>query len=222
MAGTAISPSGFSLIDPLHYADGSADKLRHITLSLTRLVLGFQLVLFGFQLPSRYLLKEWRYLALLLGPGMVGMWLCSSVVIYLFVPNLPLLHAMAIAACVTPTDPILSNTITSDNVEDDNARPALQRLIIAESGASTGLGYIPLFLAWYLVKYTGMGGSGEGGLWQSLSLWSGETWLYTILLSGIYGAAIGWTARQLLCRVPEKDTVGRGSTSVFAIALAVS
>ena len=136
----------------MEYALHSEENLDYITLYFTRLVLGVQLVLAGVQLPHRYLRTEWRSLALLLGPGMCGMWMCASLLVWAMVPHLSFLHALAIAACVTPTDPVLSNSIVKGKFADKNIPKALQKIIIAESGANDGLGYPFLFLPLYLIK----------------------------------------------------------------------
>jgi NhaP-type Na+/H+ or K+/H+ antiporter len=138
------------------------------------------------------------------------------------VPNLPFLHALAVGACVTPTDPVLSNSIVKGKFADKNIPKDLQKIIIAESGANDGLGYPFLFLALYLIQYTGDGGAGQdGGAKVAIGLWFGETWGYTILLSVIYGAAIGWLAKELLHYAEEKHFIDRESFLVFAITLAL-
>jgi len=222
LAGVAFSPHAANFVKPLQYANGSTTDLDTITLYFTRLVLGVQLVLAGVQLPSKYLLREWKSLSLLLGPGMTAMWLCSSLIIWGMVPHLPFLHALAVGACVTPTDPVLSNSIVKGKFADKNIPKDLQRIIIAESGANDGLGYPFLFLALYLIKYIGEGGAGQtGGARVAMGLWFGETWGYTILLSVIYGATVGWIAKELLHWAEEKKFVDRESFLVFAITLAV-
>ena len=222
LAGILFSPNGIGLIDPLHYAQGSVENLKTITLAFSRLVLGVQLVIAGVQLPSRYLWKEWRPLALLLGPGLMGMWLCSSLAMYIVLPDLPFLHALAIAACISPTDPVLSNTIVKGRFADKNVPRPLQQIIVAESGANDGLGYPFLFFAVYLIKYTGMGGEGQtGGAQEAMILWFGETWLYVIFLSIFYGIIVGWAAKRSLHWAEERNYVDRESFLVFAIALAV-
>ncbi|KAG9729647.1 hypothetical protein KCU75_g19260, partial [Aureobasidium melanogenum] len=111
IGGLIFSPHAANLIRPLDYAQGNAEDLETITLYFTRLVLGVQLVLAGVQLPSKYLKQEWRPLSLLLGPGMCVMWLVTSLLVWALVPNIDFLFALAIGACVTPTDPVLSNSI---------------------------------------------------------------------------------------------------------------
>lgn len=222
LAGIILSPHATNLLKPLEYASGSQETLGTITLYFTRLVLGVQLVLAGVQLPSKYLLKEWKSLALLLGPGMIFMWLSSSLLIWGLVPKLNFLHALAVGACVTPTDPVLSNSIVKGKFADKNIPRDLQKIIIAESGANDGLGYPFLFLSLYLIKYVGLGGAGQpGGVRLAMGDWFGETWGYTILLSVVYGATVGWIAKELLQRAQEKKFVDRESFLVFAVTLAL-
>ncbi|RDW69065.1 putative Na/H antiporter [Aspergillus mulundensis] len=222
LAGVAFSPHAANFIRPLDYALGTDQNLDQITLCFTRLVLGVQLVLAGVQLPKRYLQLEWKSLSLLLGPGMAAMWMCSALVIWALVPNFSFLHALAVGACVTPTDPVLSNSIVKGKFADKNVPQPLQRIIIAESGANDGLGYPFLFFALYLIQYTGMGGEGfSGGAGKAMGLWFYETWAYTILLSVGYGVTVGWISRELLHWAEEKHYVDRESFLVFAIALAL-
>ncbi|KAL3435165.1 Sodium/hydrogen exchanger family-domain-containing protein [Aspergillus tetrazonus] len=222
LAGVVFSPHAANFIRPLDYALGADQNLDQITLCFTRLVLGVQLVLAGVQLPKRYLQLEWKSLSLLLGPGMAAMWMCSALVIWALVPNLSFLHALAVGACVTPTDPVLSNSIVKGKFADKNVPQPLQRIIIAESGANDGLGYPFLFFALYLIQYTGMGGEGfSGGAGKAMGLWFYETWAYTILLSVGYGVTVGWVSRELLHWAEEKHYVDRESFLVFAIALAL-
>jgi len=55
------------------------------------------------------------------------------------VPHLNFVHALAIGACVTPTDPVLSNSIVKGKFADKNIPKPLQKIIIGESGANDGL-----------------------------------------------------------------------------------
>ncbi|KAI1418149.1 Sodium/hydrogen exchanger family-domain-containing protein [Hypoxylon sp. FL1857] len=221
LAGLSFSPHAANFVRPLEYA-GSEENLNAITLYFTRLVLGVQLVLAGVQLPSRYLKEEWKPLALLLGPIMTAMWVITSLLIWALVPNLPFLHALTIGACVTPTDPVLSNVIVKGRFADHNVPKDLQKIIIAESGANDGLGYPFLFFALYLIKYIGDGGVSEsGGAGLAIGLWFGETWGYTIILSVIYGAVLGWIAKELLHFCEERKFVDRESFLVFAFSLAL-
>lgn len=224
LAGLTFSPHATNFIRPLQYANNNEENLEIITLYFSRLVLGVQLVLAGVQLPSKYLQTEWKSLSLLLGPGMCAMWLCTSLLVWAMVPNISFVFALAVGSCVTPTDPVLSNSIVKGKFADKNIPPSLQKIIIAESGANDGLGYPFLFLALYLIKYTDSAAHGieSGGAGEAMALWFGETWVYIILLSVAYGAVVGWLAKELLHWAEERHYVDRESFLVFAITLAVS
>lgn len=223
VAGVVFGPHAANFIRPLSYANGNEVDLETITLYFTRLVLGVQLVLAGVQLPSKYLWKEKKSLAIMLGPGMCIMWMMTSLLVWALVPNINFVVAIAVGACVTPTDPILSNSIVKGKFADKNIPPKLQKIIIAESGANDGLGYPFLFLGLYLLKYAGMGGLGQtGGVGRAFGLWFYDTWAYVIVLSVVYGIVVGWIAKELLHWAEERHFVDRESFLVFAIALAVS
>jgi len=222
VAGLIFSPHATNLVRPSQYALDDPEVLETITLYFSRLVLGVQLVLAGVQLPSKYLKKEWRSLALLLGPGMTIMWLVTSLLIFAFVPHISFLQALAVGACVTPTDPVLSNSIVKGKFADKNIPKELQKIITAESGANDGLGYPFLFLPLYLIEHLGSGGDGDGSVAKAMGLWFGETWGYTIIFSVVYGAVVGWIAKELLHWAEEHKYVDKESFLVFAIALAVS
>ncbi|KAG9625187.1 hypothetical protein KCU64_g19411, partial [Aureobasidium melanogenum] len=204
IGGLIFSPHAANLIRPLDYAQGNAEDLETITLYFTRLVLGVQLVLAGVQLPSKYLKQEWRPLSLLLGPGMCVMWLVTSLLVWALVPDIDFLFALAIGACVTPTDPVLSNSIVKGKFADQNIPRELQRIIIAESGANDGLGYPFLFLPLYLIKYLDHPELTHNGASKAVGLWFGETWGYTIILSVVYGAVVGYLAKELLHWAEER------------------
>jgi NhaP-type Na+/H+ or K+/H+ antiporter len=223
VAGLIFSPHAANLVRPEQYALGDPEVLGTITLYFSRLVLGVQLVLAGVGLPSKYLKTEWRGLALLLGPGLIVMWLVTSLLVFAFVPHISFLQALAVGACVTPTDPVLSNSIVKGRFADKNIPKDLQNIIIAESGANDGLGYPFLFLPLYLIQHIGHGGAGQDhSAANAVGAWFGETLGYTIILSVVYGAVVGWIAKELLHRAEERNYVDKESFLVFAIALAVS
>jgi NhaP-type Na+/H+ or K+/H+ antiporter len=222
IAGLIFSPHATNFVRPEEYAIQDPEVLESITLYFTRLVLGVQLVLAGVQLPSKYLKTEWKSLALLLGPGMTVMWIVTSLLVFAMVPHINFLQALAVGACVTPTDPVLSNSIVKGKFADKNIPKELQKIVIAESGANDGLGYPFLFLPLYLIMHIGHGGQGsDHSVKTAIGLWFGETWGYTIILSVVYGATIGWIAKELLHWAEERKYVDRESFLVFAITLAL-
>ncbi|KAH0601990.1 hypothetical protein MHUMG1_00869 [Metarhizium humberi] len=229
LVGVAFGPYAADWIRPWSYAacqqDGLTDaqcqdRLNAITLNFSRLVLGVQLVLAGVQLPSKYLWKELKPILLLVGPGMACMWMATSLLVWGLVGTPSFLHALAVGACVTPTDPVLSAVIVKGKFADHNIPKELQDLIVAESGTNDGLGYPFLFFALYLIKYIGSGAT-EGGAKDAMGLWFAFTWGYTIILSIIYGAVVGWIGKELLYFAKQRNYIDRESFLVFAVALAL-
>ncbi|TGZ78427.1 Sodium/hydrogen exchanger [Ascodesmis nigricans] len=215
-AGIALGPYGANLIRPLDYASGSESRLDDVTLSFCRLVLGVQLVLAGVQLPKQYLGKSWRSLAVLLGPVMVVEWVVTAGLIWTVLPGVDSVFALAIAACVAPTDPILVNHIVKGKFADTHIPVTLQNIIIAESGANDGLGYPFLFIALFTLRhrFTDYGG-------DVLRHWMSETVVYVVLMSVLYGAIVGLVARKLLQGAKKRGLVDQESFLVYAIAMAL-
>lgn len=157
---------------------------------------------------------------LLLGPGMTLMWLTTSFLVWALAGMPNFLHALAVGACVTPTDPVLSAVIVKGKFADNNIPKELQNLIVAESGANDGLGYPFLFFALYLIKFVGSGAT-SGGAGDAMGLWFVYTWAYTIILSVIYGAVVGLVAKELLRWAVKRNYVDRESFLVSAVSLAL-
>ncbi|TQS33321.1 hypothetical protein Golomagni_06340, partial [Golovinomyces magnicellulatus] len=229
LVGLAFGPLGANFIRPRNYAEcfepgvtsrECEDNLNAITLNFSRLVLGVQLVLAGVQLPSKYMRTEIKPVLLLVGPGMAAMWIATSLLVWGLAGTPTFLQALAVGACVTPTDPVLSAVIVKGKFADKNIPKDLQNLIVAESGTNDGLGYPFLFFALYLIKFIGDGAT-SGNAGDAMGLWFGLTWGYTIILSIIYGAVVGFLAKWLLRWAEDRGFVDRESFLVFAISLAL-
>ncbi|ATY64134.1 Na(+) H(+) antiporter 2 [Cordyceps militaris] len=227
--GVAFGPKGAQFIRPHEYAGCPQNNLSAtqceanidaITLDFSRLVLAVQLVLAGVQLRSKYLWLEAKSVLLLVGPGMAMMWIATSLLVWGLLGTPSFLHALAVGACVTPTDPVLSAVIVKGKFADKNIPKVLQDLIVAESGTNDGLGYPWLFFALYLIKYIGAGADPDaGGAGQAFGLWFALTWAYVILMSIAYGAVVGLLAQYLLHWAEDRGWVDRESFLVFAISL---
>ncbi|KLU89642.1 Na(+)/H(+) antiporter, partial [Magnaporthiopsis poae ATCC 64411] len=89
------------------------------------------------------------------------------------------------------------------------------------------LGYPFLFFALYLIKHaTGAGAgaddsNGDGGTRKALALFLWHTCGYVVLLSVVYGWAVGWAAKGVLRWAEKRQYVDRESFLVFAVSLAL-
>ncbi len=113
---------------------------------------------------------------------------------------------------VTPTDPVLANSIIKGRFAEQYIAPHLRNLISAESGANDGFGYPFLFLVVYLLKY-------DHG--KATGVWFVNTWLYQIIFSTIYGLIVGLLARYLLKLAERNKWIDTESFLSFFLALAL-
>lgn len=184
-----------------------------ISRDLARLVLGVQLVLVGVQLPAKYLKKTWFSITMLLVAVMTVMWVASALIIYLVFPNLTFLESLIIGACITPTDPVLSNSLVHGRFAERYVAPRLRKLILAESGANDGFGYPFLFLALCIYRYSQPG--------EIIKEWVVYTIVYQIILGVAYGAVVGFLAQEILryCRRYHLVDKEPYLLSVFALSV---
>lgn len=228
--GALLGPMIARWLDSRLWGMAIVGQVPAITLGTTRIVIGVQLVIAGFQLPARFLAYRWKEMLICLLPVMTIMWLCTTACIMATVPKLSLLAGFVIGSCVTCTDPILSQAVAKGPFSDKYVRRNLRELISAEAGANDGFGFPFLMLAVYLIRHAtspeltreieangrlAEGGAevlrraitlvarateGEnqsigrlgGGIGKALANWGVETWLYSILMSAVYGTVVGW------------------------------
>jgi sodium/hydrogen antiporter len=228
--GALLGPMAARWLDARMWGMAIIGQVPAMTLGMTRIVIGVQLVIAGFQLPARFMAYRWKEMLVCLLPVMTIMWLCTTACIIATIPKLSLLAALVIGSCVTCTDPILSQAVAKGPFSDKYVRRNLRELISAEAGANDGFGFPFLMLAVYLIRHAtspeltqeieankGLveGGSevlrravdlvaraaeGEsetvgrlgGGVGKALASWGVETWLYSILMSAVYGTVVGW------------------------------
>ena len=81
---------------------------------------------------------------------MVIGWIIVSAILKSLFPNLGLLACLAIASCLTPTDPIISSVIVGGRFAEEHVQEKLRHLITVESAANDGLAYPFLTFAIYL------------------------------------------------------------------------
>ncbi|KAM5355093.1 hypothetical protein ACJ41O_001739 [Fusarium nematophilum] len=206
--GIALGPIAAKFIDSERWGAGEKGQTREITLGVTRVMIGLQLVMAGYQLPARFCLLRWRAMALCLLPIMTMMWFSTTLCILAVFPKLTILSALVIASCVTCTDPVLSQAIAKGPFADKFVARPLREMISAEAGANDGFGFPFLMLAVYLMRHAGGDGDGlvhrseegrlGGGAGVALTEWFLETWLFMILLSVVFGIIVGYSARKVI------------------------
>lgn len=204
IAGPLVS-NGF---DPNSWSDSD-----EITKELTRCILAIQVMAVGIELPKHYMKKEWLTMTMLLLPVMIFMWLVSGLFIWWLVPPVNYLHALVIAACVCPTDPILANSVVKGRFAEKHVPAHIRNALSAESGANDGMGFPFLFLALFLISEPNVG--------TAIGKWVYITLLFQIALSCVIGLVVGYIARKILQWSERHHLIDKPSFLCFAIALAL-
>jgi sodium/hydrogen antiporter len=121
LAGVSIGPAALDWIS-LNAAGDQELILEQASL----VTLAVALVGVALRLPVGFITNNWRPLAVLLGLVMPLMWIVSGLLTYLIL-GIPFLVAMLIGAVVTPTDPVVSSSIVTGDVAEENLPSASSR-----------------------------------------------------------------------------------------------
>lgn len=210
--GVIIGPYGANLIDPRTWAGHDGVVSNAITLEFTRVVLAIGVFAIGVELPKAYMARHWKSLFFLLFPVMTWGWFVSAGLIYAFIPEMSFLSSLAVAACLTPTDPILAAAVVGGKYADKHVPAHLRHLLAAESGCNDGAAYPFLFISLYLILDATPG--------VAVRDWFLFLWLYQILLSVIFGSLIGFGFRHLMKFCERNDLIDRQSYVAQYVSLA--
>jgi len=202
--GIAFGPYGAAIFTPSTWANGMHTD--EITLEITRVVIALSVFAVGVELPRAYVLKHWRSLIVLLGPVMLFGWIISAAFIYLFIPGLHFLDALVVAACVTPTDPILAASVVGKGKFAQDHVPAhIRHILQAESGSNDGAAFPFLYFALFWI----LRGADPAG--TAIGWWIVLVVLYQILFGICIGAFVGIMARKLLKFSKYRSLIDRES-----------
>lgn len=158
------------------------------------MVLAVGVFAIGVELPKAYVGRHWRSLTFLLVPVMTYGWFVSAGLIYALIPGLNFLSSLVVAACLTPTDPILAAAVVGaflvikvpgtrlglttlaigGRYAEKHVPAHLRHLLAAESGVNDGAAFPMLFIAIYLILEQSNG--------VAVGEWFYITWVYEILL----------------------------------------
>ncbi|KAJ3413831.1 hypothetical protein HDV05_007431 [Chytridiales sp. JEL 0842] len=159
-----------------------------------------------------YLWRERLSMFILLGPVMISMWLISAAGVY-WIFGMSWLDSMVIAACLTPTDPVLANSIMKGKFAEKHIPLNVRLVLSAESGANDGLGTPFLFLAIYLQRIPNSG--------QAVGEWIYKVMLYQVAVSIALGAILAYLARKMLKLAERRQWIDKESILSFSISLAL-
>ncbi len=205
--GVAVGPLGLGLL-ALHVGadpNGAAFMREAARVTLVIAVMGAAM-----RLPSGWLRRQWRGLAVVLGPGMLAMWGARALITWL-VFHLPGFVCLLIGAALAPTDPVLATPVVSGKLAREHISEDLRYGITAESGANDGIA-LPFVMLPILLLGTGR---------DPLVHWMVHVVLWEVGTAVAIGVAAGWLTCQLL-RWTARHYVEAGSLLTVALALALA
>jgi NhaP-type Na+/H+ or K+/H+ antiporter len=103
-----------------------------VLFQLCRFIIAIQVMAAGVSLPAKYLWLEWKSLVFLLGPLMAVSWFIVAGLISLLL-QLDFVDSLLISSCVTPTDPILANSIVKGRFAEKYVPKHIRLILSAES-----------------------------------------------------------------------------------------
>ncbi|EME85938.1 uncharacterized protein MYCFIDRAFT_81904 [Pseudocercospora fijiensis CIRAD86] len=210
ICGIIFGPHAANLIDP-----GTWGNVDQITLEFSRIVLVVQCFAVGVELPKAYMERHWRSVTFLLIPVMTFGWLMTSLFVWaLFYQHLSWLESLALAACVTATDPVLASSVVGKGKFAKRVPKHLRDLLSAESGCNDGMAFPFIYLALYIINYRPHAG-------EVVYHWFCYTILYECVFGAFYGVCIGYIARRAIRAAHERDLIDRESFLVFYFVLAL-
>ncbi|KAL4402101.1 sodium:proton antiporter [Malassezia pachydermatis] len=215
--GVIVGPHVLNWVDPFSWAE--PETVNEVTYQVSRIVIAVQVLFTGIALPEKYLWKQWKSLSVLLILIMTTAWFVTALLVWGLIKDLTFLEALCISSCVTPTDPVLANSITSGRFAEEHVEEHVRHIILAESGANDGLGFPFLFMAVLLLARTHVD-SGES-VGQEIWRWFYGIIVYDILLSCAYGALLGYIARKVLRWAATHNLIDMSNFFSYGFGLAL-
>ena len=207
LVGIIFGPRGFDIVDPLSW--GWEDN---ITQEFSRIVVGVQVFAVGVELPKRYLKKHWRSVAILLGPVMTFGWLVCAALIYLIIRT-EFTTALIIAACLTPTDPVLAASVLSNSRFSNRVPKRIRDLLSCESGCNDGISFPFL--------YIGLFAAIEASKGAAIKEFVLSTVLWQCLLGTTIGVLLGVIFEKVLRYSAGTQSISPAFFIVFYFLLAI-
>jgi len=155
-------------------------------------------------------------------------WFVSAGFICALIPGLNFLSSLVVAACLTPTDPILAAAVVGGKWADKHVPAHIRHLLAAESGCNDGAAYPFLFISIYLIIDESAG--------QAVKNWILNIWLCEylsicfritqltpsdqVILGCVIGGLLGFGFRHLMKFCQRRDLIDRQSYVAQYISLA--
>lgn len=202
--GILISKSGLDLFEP-HYVSS-----KHLISIGSRIILCLQTMAVALSLPKGYIYNNFKSIFSLV--ILIGFFKCLFTFLILrSFSYLDTATCWAIAASLTPTDPILSSSIVKGKFAKMYVSEKLRTLLSAESGINDGFGVLILGVSFDILKNSDI----KSGIFNFL--------IYTLgnkaILSGFIGFFIGFIVHYFTKMCCGMEMVRTEMLSIHTFAL---
>ena len=207
--GVMIGPLG---LDLLHLKPGYDAASSVLLREAARITLAIAVTGAALQLPRGWVGRNWRGLAVSLGPGMLAMWAAGTIVTEVMF-RWPWLHCALVGAAIAPTDPVLAAPIVTGRLARRHIAEDVRSAVTAESGANDGLALPFVMLPLLLVNHAPH---------EALPTWFVHVVLRQICGAAAFGAVSGWLAKKSLGWAAGREDSEPASLLSVTLALAVA
>ncbi|KAK0200863.1 Cation/H+ exchanger [Desarmillaria ectypa] len=206
--GIIMGPHVAGIFDPRSWGDST----QIITLEVMRIVLATGLFAIGVELPGPYMAQHFKGLFVMVVPTMAIGWVVVAGILRALFSELSFVSCLAVAACLTPTDPIICAAIVGGRFAVKHVPLNLRQILSAESAANDGLAYPFLSVSIYLTVETSRR--------VAIGKWFVVGWLYEVILGVVLGAVLGRTFAWLMRISLRKGFIDRQSYVAQYLAMA--
>lgn len=184
----------------------------NVVQEITRVIVGIQVFAIGVELPKYFMGRHRTSVAMMLGPVMIVGWLiCAIFVMLLFQTDFKI--ALVVAACLTPTDPVLAASILSNSQFSERVPKRLRHLLSAESGCNDGTSFPFLYIGLFLLTKPTVG--------EAFKEWFLITILWQCAFGILVGTIIGTSFNRVLRFSEARQYIDAPGFTVFYLLLAL-
>ncbi|MBW0490709.1 hypothetical protein O181_030424 [Austropuccinia psidii MF-1] len=179
------------------------------------LVIGVQVLFCGSNLPTRYLGRtdNFQAISILMLPIMLSGLAISSLIIKLVFPQLSVLESFILGGALTPTDPVLANSVVKGSFAERFVSVDIRNLLAAESGLNDGFGTPFVFFPLCFIIHDSQTPESLKDFFLRILLWN-------VTFGSGFGFCLGKLGSALLENSIKKHWITNENAKVFSLALA--
>lgn len=205
LVGIAAGPYAADLIDLAKWGEPLI-----ILEQVARLTIAVSIMGIALRLKRQSLHVLLRPVTLILAVGMVGMWLLSSSIAWLF--GFPLWSALLLGAILTPTDPVVASSVVTGKFAQTHLPVRIRNGLSLESGANDGLAFLFVMLAILAMQHAPA---------EAASKWLIDVLLIGVIAAALFGITVGFVAAKLLSLADRRGWMASSSMLGYTVAFSL-